>query len=278
MALVRPDTRTAVTRAWLVTTTAAVLLAGLAWARVELPGVDGAVRPSLGFLVLVVQAGFVVAAGVAAAGAVRVASEASFGWRQVAGGVALVAALAAPLLGGAWWLVQGQEGPLTRSTPAALPAYMTELSAQDDRSAVLVLRGGDGDDVRYQVLRDGPLRVGDDGVLALTPERREVTEDLGLLLAGSDDDVSASLALHGISYVYAPAPVSPAVSGALDAAAGFTGASAPTEGTRAWKVEGDVRLAAVDPDPHPWHVAALLVQVIAVVAAVVLALPGRRRR
>ena len=278
VALVRPDTRAAVTRAWLVTATAAVLLGGLAWVRVELPGVDGAVRPSLGFLVLVVQAGFVVAAGIAAAGAVRIASEASFGWRQVVGGVALVAALAAPVLGAAWWLVQGDEGPLTRGTPATLPAYMTELSAEDDSSAVLVLRGGAGDDVRYEVLRDGTLRVGDDGVLSLTPERRELTGALGQLLAGSGEDVSGSLAEHGIAYVYAPRPVSAAVSGALDAAAGFTGASAPTEGTRAWRVEGDVSLAAVEPDPHPWHLAALAVQVVAVVAAVVLALPGRRRR
>jgi hypothetical protein len=142
-----------------------------------------------------------------------------------------------------------------------------------------VLRGGGANtDVRYRVLRDGTLRVGDDGVLALTDERTDLTSSLGGLLAGSDQQIAARLARYGIAYVYGAPPVSPAVSGALDAAGGFTGASAPVKDSRAWRVAGPATLDAVDVQGNPVHYAALVVQVIAIIAAIVLALPSRRRR
>ena len=277
VALVRADTRRQVARAWVVTAVAAVLLLAVSWAQVRLPGIAGPLRPWPGFLVLVVQSGFVVAAGVAAAGSVRVTARTGFGWRRLVGGIALVGAVAAPVLAGAWWVGTGTTGPLRTSAPARLPAYMTQTSAATDDSAVLVLRGGAGGlDVRYRVLRSGTLRLGDDGVLALTPEDTDLTSSLGELLAGSEKDVAARLAADGISYVYAPGPVSPAVSGAMDAADGLTGASAPIKGGRAWRVAGPP--TPVVAPATPWHDVAVLVQVLAILAVVVLALPSRRRR
>ncbi len=278
-ALVRPDTRHRVARAWVVVAAAALVLLGVSFAQVELPGVVGAVRPWLGFPLLVVQAGLVVAAGIGAAGVVRVASEASFGWRQVVGALAALGAIAAPVLGGAWWFTSGETGPLNRGAAASLPTYMTELSATTNSNAVLVLRGGSrGTDVRYRVLREDTLRVGDDGVLALTPERTDLTTALGSLLAGSDPGVSQELSSFGIAYVYAPPRVSAAVAGAFDAADGFTGASAPAPDSRAWRLEGPATLTAVGTTSNLPHLLALVVQLVAVLAAVVLALPGRRRR
>ena len=52
-ALVRPDTRHRVARAWVVVAVASLVLLGLSFAQVELPGVVGAVRPWLGFPLLV---------------------------------------------------------------------------------------------------------------------------------------------------------------------------------------------------------------------------------
>jgi GT2 family glycosyltransferase len=277
VALVRSDTRRQVARAWVVVAVAAVLLLAVSWARVALPGLAAPVRPWAGFLVLVVQAGLIVAAGSAAAGVVRIATGSSFGLRQVVGGLAFVAAVAAPLLGLGWWATTPSTGPLTNGRPASLPAYMTDVSATADDSAVLVLRGGGArSDVRYRVLRDGTLRLGDDGVLDLTPEDTGLTRALGGLLAGSQSPVSQQLATRGVAYVYAPPPVSGAVSGALDAADGFTGASAPAEGSRAWKVDGRVVAPTVRSTPLHWL--ALAVQVVALLAAIVLSLPSRRRR
>ena len=278
-ALVRPDTRHRVARAWVVVAAAALVLLGLSYAPVELPGIAGAVRPWIGFPLLVLQAGLVVAAGIGAAGVVRIASEASFGWRQVVGAIAALGAVAAPALGGAWWLTQDESGPLTRGTAASLPAYMTELTGATNAQAVLVLRGGArGTDVRYRVLRRGTLRIGDDAVLALTPERTDLTTALGSLLAGSDPGVSKKLSSFGITYVYAPPRVSAAVTGAFDAAEGFTGASAPTPDSRAWRLEGPATLTAIGSTSNLPHLIALGIQLVTVLAAVVLALPGRRRR
>ncbi len=279
VALIRPDTRRRVSAVWLVVASAAVLLLGMSYARVELPGLVGPIRPWAGFFTLVIQAGFVVAAGIAAAGAIRVASEASFGWRQVVAALAVVSALAAPALGAFWWVTQGERGPLNRDAPASLPTYMSDLSVSNDRSAVLVLRGGNnGAELRYRVLRNGTLRVGDDGVLALTPERTDVTSSIGRLLAGSDQGVAERLGSYGIRYVFAPPPVSPGVSGALDAADGFSGASAPRSSSRAWRVDGKAASSALSPGGGGVHPILLLAQLVAIVAAVVLALPGRRRR
>ena len=210
VALVRADTRRQVARAWVVTAAAAVLLLAVSWAQVQLPGTAGPLRPWPGFLVLVLQAGFVVAAGVAAAGSVRTASETGFAWRRIVGGVALVGAVAAPVLAGAWWVTTGTTGPLTTAPPVRLPVYMTQASAATDDSAVLVLRGGAGGrDVRYRVLRTGTLRLGDDGVLALTPEDTDLTSSLGELLAGSEKDVAPRLAADGISLRLRPRPREP---------------------------------------------------------------------
>ncbi len=278
-ALVRPDTRQRVGRAWAVVAAAAVVLVGLSFAQVQLPGLVGEVRPWVGFPLLVMQAGLVVAVGIGAAGVVRVASEASFGWRQVVGTVAAVGAVAAPVLGGAWWFTQGDSGPLNRGAPATLPAYMTELSGTTDSNAVLVLRGGArSTDVRYRVLREDTLRVGDDAVLALTPERTDLTTSLRRLLAGTDAGVSQQLSSFGIAYVYAPPRVSAAVAGAFDAAEGFTGASAPAEDSRAWRLEGPATLTSVGSTSNLPHLLAVLVQLVAILATVVLALPGRRSR
>ena len=60
---------------------------------VSLPGIPVEFRPWPGFLLLVIQAGFVVIAALAADGLVKVASESGFGWRQPVGGVVAVLAL-----------------------------------------------------------------------------------------------------------------------------------------------------------------------------------------
>jgi hypothetical protein len=160
---------------------------------------------------------------------------------------------------------------------------MAELAASRNDQAVLVLRGGQGGAaVRYRLLRHGTLRIGDDAVLAATPERTDITTSLGRLLAGADTGTASLLGRYGVRYVYAPPPVSSAVSGAFDASDGFASASNPLRSSRAWSISKPVTLDAVDTDRSWWqrvtHAGALAVQVLTLLAVVVLATPGRKER
>ena len=243
VAFLRRDTRLRVLHAWLVVLAAGILLAVESRVPVTLPGVPFEFRPWPGFLLLVVHGGFAVAATLAADGAVRVISGSGFTWRQPVVAVAAVSALAMPVLGAGWWVLHGDTRLLHRAEPGVVPTYMTELAAGRDTGAILLLRGGLRTGIDYDVLRSGPHRLGDDGVLALTPPDPRFQALVERLLSSADPGDAAILASYGVRYVYAPAPVAASISGGLDAAAGFGGASAPARGSRAWVVNEKQTLA-----------------------------------
>jgi GT2 family glycosyltransferase len=282
LSLVRGDTRRAVGRAWVVAALAAVLLAVVAQVGIDLPGVPSDFRAWSGFLVVVVQAAFLTAAAFAGHGVLALFSRASFSWRQPVAGLAVVGGLLTAVVGVGWWAGEGDDtlvgrGPLTR-----LPTYMTQLAEDSPTEAVLVLTGGHERGVQYRLLRSGAPRLGDDGVLALTAPDPRLSTLVESILAGSDPTAAEALAAYGVRYVFAPEPVDSAVIGGLDASAGFAAASAPEADTRAWRVEPPTSLDRLDHDPATWRPLWLLLQVLAVVAAVVLSLPeriveGRRR-
>ncbi len=276
VAFVRADTRPLVARAWTIAAVAATMLAVTSQIAVSLPGIPQEFRPWPGFLLVVIHGALIVAATVAADGVVRVASDAGFGWRQPLGALACAGALLMPVAGAVWWL--GADGPVERSAADVLPDYMVELAAGTDTSGVLHLSGGLARGIDYQVLRSGPVRLGDDGVLALTAPDEAFRDLVGRLLSSAGPDDSALLASYGIKYVYAPAPVASSVSGGLDATPGLGGASAPSHGSRAWVVQHDTSLGALPSDRarlRPlWVTAALL----SAVTMIVMAAPERRRR
>ena len=277
-AFIRRDTRARVLRAWVVILAAAVVLAVEARVPITLPGVPVEFRPWPGFLLLLIQAGFIVAATIAADGAVKVASEASFSWRQPVAAVACLAALAAPLAGTVWWVLHGDDGPLVRAEPRDVPTYMQELATGKDTSAVLVLTGGLRRGIEYRLLRSGTQQLGDDGVLALTDPSRSFADLVARLLSSARADDADLLASYGVRYVYAPAPVAAPVSGALDSANGFGGASAPGRGSRAWVVQEHTTLDSLDHERAALRPVWVLVNVLTLVVCVVLAAPERRRR
>jgi GT2 family glycosyltransferase len=277
-AFLRRDTRARVLQVWVVILSAAIVLAAQSRVPVSLPGVPVEFRPWPGFLLLLMQAGYVVAAVIAADGAVKVVSETSFGWRQPVAAVATVAALAAPVLGVGWWVVHGDDGPLQRAEPRQVPTYMQELAAGRDTSAVLVVAGGLRHGIEYQLLRSGVQHLGDDGVLALSTPSRTFTSLVTRLLSSARTEDAALLASYGVKYVYAPAPVAASVSGGLDSANGFGGASAPGRGARAWVVQETPTLTALDDTRAPLRPAWVLVDLLALVSGLVLAAPERRRQ
>jgi GT2 family glycosyltransferase len=278
VALIRSDTRARVLQVWVVILAAAVVLAAQSRVPVSLPGVPVEFRPWPGFLLLLVQAGFVLAAVIAADGAVKVASEASFGWRQPVAAIATVAALAAPVAGIVWWIGHGDDGPLVRAEPDDVPTYMQELASGKDTSGVLVVTGGLRQGIEYRVLRSGVQRLGDDGVLALTTPSRPFAELVARLLSSARADDGDLLASYGVRYVYAPAPVAGPVIGALDSANGFGGASAPGRGSRAWVVQGRTSLASLDDRRAVLRPLLVVVDLLALATCLVLAAPERRRR
>jgi hypothetical protein len=282
VALLRADTRTVVARAWLVAAVAAVLLAVLARVEVSLPGITRDFRPWSGFAVLVVFGALLTAVVLAADSVGRVVGTASFGWRQPIAVLAVVGALLAPVGGVAWWLVNGTDRPLHRSTTARVPAYMSDLAAARHDSAALVLRGGPGvrhrPAVEYRVARAARLSLGDDGVLAVAEPRPALTAAVTDLLGGGAPGPAQRLARQGIAYVFVDAPVSPAVAGALDATDGFEAASAPRPRTRAWRVVPDQSLADVDSTGDRLHPYLIAIQLLTLAGGLVLALPSRPDR
>ncbi|MDQ6935846.1 MAG: glycosyltransferase [Actinomycetota bacterium] len=269
VALVRRDTRAKVTRVWVGIALVALLLAVVSRIEVTLPGLDSSFLAWPGFLVLLMQGGFVLAATIAADGV-------GLSWRRPVAAVVFVMAMLAPLAGVVWWVGHGGLGPVGRPAVAEIPAYMSELGSASSLGGVLVLTGGDRTAIRFRLLRSGPLRLGDDGVLALTRPDQRLTVLVGRLLSADLPDDAAKLASYGVSYVYAPAPVSASVSGGLDAANGISGASAPAAHARAWHVDARPTLGSVHTSPSPLHPLLLVVQLLTALGVLIGALPGRR--
>jgi GT2 family glycosyltransferase len=277
-AFLRPDTRARVLQIWVVIGTATVVLAASSRVTVSLPGILTEFRPWPGFLLLVIQGGFVLAAAVAADGVLEIARSESFTWRQPVAALTFLLAVWAPVLGAGWWLLNGDNPPIARTAITDVPTYMQDLARGNDSNAVLRITGGLRSGIQYQVLRSGPNRVGDDAVLALTrpdPRFRALVERL---LSNAHPGDARLLASYGVKYVYAPAPVDGVVSGGIDAAAGFGGASAPAAGARAWVVQATPTMTGIS-DHRAWlRPLWVLLSLLTLVTCIVLAAPERRRR
>jgi hypothetical protein len=98
------------------------------------------------------------------------------------------------------------------------------------------------------------------------------------LLSSARAEDAATLASYGVKYVYAPAPVAASVNGGLDSANGLGGASAPGRGSRAWVVQERTSLRSLDHDRDALRPVWVVADLLALVTALVLAAPERRRR
>jgi GT2 family glycosyltransferase len=284
-ALLRTDARPVVQRAWFVALAAAALVWLHLAVSVSLPGLTASFRPWPGAWALLLLGAWTVAATVAADGLLPLIARSGFGWRQPVAALAVAAAMLAPVGGAVWWLSSGTPGPLHRARTGLLPGYMADLAESRHDGATLLLRstGEAGGDVGYAVLRGAGRQLGDDGVLAVTTRRPAVGTAVATVLgsvggAASGVAPARQLADRGIAYVYAPAPVDPAVAGALDASGGFTAASATERRARAWRVVPTANLSAVPYHPSDLHRWLVALQLLTVVAGLVLVLPTRSRR
>ncbi|NUS51908.1 MAG: hypothetical protein HOQ22_12835, partial [Nocardioidaceae bacterium] len=277
-ALLRPDTRRDVLKAWVVVLVGLGVTVTLAGGRYSLPNAPTDQPLWLGFPLLVVQAAGITAAAIAGTGIRRRLSTSSFGWRQPFGVLVVLVAALTPVVVAGWWVWEGTAGAVDRRPVASVPTYMSDAAKDDPVNGSLVVRGSRATGFEYVVLRQPGIRLGDDSVEPSAADQAGLTSYVTDLVTAPDPRVVAGLAQTGVAYVYAPAPADIGLVGNLDSVSGVSSASAVRPGARAWQLDAkptdDKMLLAVD-QARPWLLAA---QGLAVLVVLVLAAPSRGER
>ena len=230
LALVPGRTRVPVLVCWMVGVVAAVVALVLSLVDLHLGALSAPAGTS--FLLVLLQGSAVVAVVVGAQGALG----AMTGARRVVGGALAALAVVAPV-GGLVWAAIGGHGALGDEPRQEVPAYMLQEASTGRQHGILVLRGSVAGGVRYGVVRGDGIRLGEDEILALTPEDAGFSRLVREFVSRPTQSTVDGLAAAGIQYVVQPAPSDPAVSAAVDAASGVSQASAQRRSTRAWQLD-----------------------------------------
>jgi hypothetical protein len=275
LALLPRLTRIPVLVCWIVALVAAIAAAGLGAVRLSVANTS--VPAGLGFVLVLLQGAFVVAAFIGALGlAARGAGGAWTPRRALAMAMGLVAAVVP--LGGLAWFVAGSGDHLREDAATGIPAYMVQSSMLGAAHGILVVRGDVAHGLSYSVRRGDGVTLGEDEILDLTPEDTTFTRDVRALVSRPTPRAVDVLARQGIEYVVLPAPADGNVASALDATGGLVQASAEDRATRAWQVDRTLDRRAVDGPGSWWRVLLLVVQGIAVLVVAVLCAPTAPRR
>jgi GT2 family glycosyltransferase len=275
-ALLRADTRPRVVAAWSLGLLGLAFTAVLAGARVALASSATPERVWLGLPVLVTQGAAVTAVALAGAGIGDRLSGVAFGWRQPVGLVVAVAAAASAVAGLGWWAANGTGGVVERQAADQVPAYMSDAAERDSNQGILLVRGSQRAGFSYVVLRSSGLRLGDDTVLPPASAQAPVTNVVGHLAATAPSHADvAELGDAGVQFVYARRPADQQLAGNLDSGSGIVPASTVARGSRAWQLQQQANGDQVVQRTDAPRVAAVLLQLLAVVVIAVLALPSR---
>ncbi|WP_329132531.1 glycosyltransferase [Streptomyces sp. NBC_01476] len=242
-ALMRDTRRTAIVAAWAAAAT------GLLFAVVE-NGKDWA-----GPATLVYGIALLAAAAIGAEGANERIAASGFGWRQPVAGLVAIAAVAAPLLAAFTWVADGANGPIKRTDPEQVPAFVAEESTSGDQPRTLVISGTPGR-VSYSLVRGSGVRIGDAELAAEATRDRALDSVVANLVAGSGADQGSRLAGYAIRYVLAQKGAPRTFGRVLDSTPGLSRVS-QTGGTELWRVNSEVsRISITSKDAQPVAVAA----------------------
>ncbi|SEG93831.1 Glycosyltransferase, GT2 family [Actinacidiphila yanglinensis] len=225
-ALMRGTRRTSIVAAW------AVALTGLLFAVIE-NGKDWA-----GPATLIYGIALLAAAAIGAEGANERIAASGFGWRQPVAALIAFAAVAAPLLAAFTWVIDGADGPLKRTDPQQVPAFVAEEATTSDQPRTLVLTGTEGH-VSYAVVRGSGARIGDAELGAEAPRNHALDTVVANLVAGSGADQGSRLAGYDVRYVLAPKGAPRSFGRVLDSTPGLSRLS-QSDGTELWRVNQDV--------------------------------------
>ena len=271
LALVPAATRIPVLVCWIVALAASLVAVALGLLTFVQDSVT--TKAGLGFLVLVIQAGFVVAAVVAAQGSLHRARPGW--WRRGVLAVVVVAAVV-PVVGLGWFVVNGP-GDLEDTADTGIPAYMMQSSELGPSHGILVVEGDVDTGLTWSVEREDGLTLGEDEIVGLLQADAGLGDDVRTLVSAPEQDVAARLPGHGIEYVVLPAPADGSVAAVLDATNGLEQASAEDRATRAWRVAADVEQDAVTAETAWWRTLLVVLQALGIVVVAVLCVPSRRR-
>ncbi|MFC7625850.1 glycosyltransferase [Microlunatus sp. GCM10028923] len=173
---------------------------------VNLPPIGDQARPSAGTYLLIAFAALLVAAATGLDGWATDLGDRSFSWIQPASVLAGVLIGAVTLGAGVWWAIGGAAGPITRQPLDALPPYVVNAMASENKVRVLAIDAG-GDGLRYSVVDENLSRLGDaDRGYALggsMEARNQATDLVRRLVAGTgDSEIAPQLSRLGIGYVW----------------------------------------------------------------------------
>ena len=274
-ALVPGRTRVPVLVCWIVAFVSALIATVLSLFSFELAAVE--TGAGLGFLVVSLQAAFLVAAVIGVHGfLVRPASRPGFSWWRPVTALVTGVAVAVPAIG-LGWFVLGGHGSLQDDEESGIPAYMVQSAMTGPAHGILVVRGDVEDGLAYAVLREDGTTLGEDEVVALSAEDDGLTATVRALVAGPDRDAVQALAEQGVEYVVLLSPADGDVASVLDATAGLAQASAEDRQTRAWQVGSPVDEGAVEGSRSWLRLGLLVLQGLAILVAAVLCAPTTDR-
>jgi GT2 family glycosyltransferase len=274
-ALVPRRTRVPVVICWIVALAAAVVSGVLSHLTLDLPSV--ATRPSLGLFVVILQGTSIVAAVLGADAYLRRLDQHHPWWQRGLATALAVAAALVPLGGLGWWLTTPCN-TLERDAGSVVPVYMQQSSLLGQEHGVLVVGGSVEDGITYRIRRDDGTTVGEDEVLTLADEDTALTDDVRTLVSSPTPAVVADLGARGVEYLVLAAPADGRISSLLDATAGLDQASAEDRSTRAWRVDRPLDPASLQGSRSWWRTGLLVLQGLAILAALVLAAPTVRQR
>lgn len=194
---------------------------------------------------------------------------------------ALGAAAALPLAAAGFWVTGGVRGPVTPRPQQVLPAFVAASSAGPAHYRTLVLRpsAGSSGGVTFAVARAGDPSLGEPELAEPAATTEAFSRQVAALVApdGADSgDPGQSLASSGIHWVLLPGPVDQTLADRLNAASGLVPLSSSPAGDL-WQVTGTVpRAAGSQTHGTLPRTLSLILELLALLVIVVLAIPGRR--
>lgn len=271
-ALLRTDRRAAILGAW------GVGLLGLVFtvlgAGTYFPSSNQDAPVWVGFAIAIWLTALAAAGGLAADGIRAFVAGLRVGALKPLGAAAVLLALLVPIVSGAWWLVRTDADPLRRGATTEVPAYLVARAATG--SSTLVVDGTRSGGVDFDIFRGDGERLGDEAVAPRSEDSAELGRVVAQTLSNPTTGDLRQLGEFGVGAIFVPAPADESITDVLDTAPGLQPSGSPDPGSKVWTFDVGVVTLASDRSPaRPWIAAA---QAVALVVAIVLATPGRRRR
>lgn len=179
-------------------------------------------------------------------------------------------ALVLPVGTASWWLVRGEQDPISMAALDDVPAFLTTRPG-----STLVVRGTIMSGIDFEVLNRDGLRLGDEAVLPTTTKSSAVTALVGKLLSNPSSADLRGLSGLGVGAVYAPR-VDPELARRLDAAPGLEPAGSEDPSSRVWTLPQQP--TTTHPDGPIWHSVMAIIQGLLWLVAIVLTAPVRQRQ